>query len=232
MQNAPAGALFPAFFSDGGRETHIGTVLVHPSLRFHDLKLAIGRQIGLPTHQFAVFLDDRRDPRSWPGRIAVTAKFDFAAAAAAACRDGARCCLLVVPRRSRRERRKGGRDEAAKSPPEDAMLLRRDHSVESPIQSQIPDQRVGGFRPAMVDRYRELQAERERYLTMRAALEEVRRRRSSGHGVCEECEAEEASGCPSAFHCCRNDPVIVGFRTRAGPIARPVKGPGGGDEVA
>ncbi|KAF7849896.1 hypothetical protein BT93_L0150 [Corymbia citriodora subsp. variegata] len=239
MQNAPAGALFPAFFSDGERETLLGTILVHPSLRFHDLRLTIAQQIGVPPHQFAVFLADHRDDHphhpttpSWPGKVAVTDRFDFAAAAAAARQVGARCCFLVVLKRSRRERRKGGvgggggRDEPAKSPPENAMLLRRDRSLESPSH---PNRPVSGFHPAMVDQYRQMQAERERFLVMSAALEELRRRQSASHGVvaCEKCEEEKRSGDPTAFHCCPNDPVIEpGFRTRAGPIARPVKRPG------
>ncbi|KAK3405722.1 hypothetical protein EUGRSUZ_K02617, partial [Eucalyptus grandis] len=236
MQNAPAGVLFPAFFSDGDRETLLGTVLVHPSLRFHDLKLTIAQRIGVPPDQLAVFLADRGGdpPRSWPARVPVTDKFDFAAAA----RWGAaRCCFLVFLRRPRRERRKGGGgggggglDEPARSPPENAMLLRRDRPAESPNRGRIPDWPVSGFRPAAAEQYRELelQAERERYLAMSAALEELsRRRRSAGHGrVCEKCEEEKRSGSPSAFHCCPNDPVVEGgFRTRAGPIARPAKRP-------
>ncbi|KAI3409452.1 uncharacterized protein J3R85_019278 [Psidium guajava] len=226
MQSAAAGAFFPAFFSDGERETHIGTILVHPSLRVHDLKLTIAQQIGVSPDQFTVFLADRGDPRSWPGKVAVTAKFDFAAAAAR--QEGARCSFLVVLKRSRRERRKAGRYEPAKSPPGSAMLLRRDRSAEYPNQSHIPNPPVHGLSPAMVDQYRELQAERERYLAMTAALEQLRLRRTASHVACEKCEEEEKSGSPSAFHCCQNDPVVVGFRTRAGTVARPVRRPGEG----
>lgn len=222
MQNAPAGAVFPAFFSDGERETHIGSVLVHPSLRFHDLKLNISRQIGVPPNQLAVFLANQRDPRSSPGRVAVTAKFDFAAAAR---QRGTGCSFVVVPKRTRRERKKGGREQPAKGPPEDAMLLRRDRSMVTPNQQR----RVNGLFPAMVDQYRELHAERERYLMMSAALDELRRRRGASHGVCEKCEEEKESGLPSAFHCCQNDPVVVGFRSPAGLIARPMERPEEGE---
>ncbi|KAL3532163.1 hypothetical protein ACH5RR_005684 [Cinchona calisaya] len=46
--------------------------------------------------------------------------------------------------------------------------------------------------------------------------------------VCQECvsmTAKKTSG-TAQFHPCVNDPVIAGFRTRAGPIARPVKSSG------
>ncbi|KAL3729891.1 hypothetical protein ACJRO7_026960 [Eucalyptus globulus] len=44
----------------------------------------------------------------------------------------------------------------------------------------------------------------------------------SSYIVCEECAEERERGeGPSAFHCCPCDPVVVGFRDKAGPISRP-----------
>ncbi|KAI3424514.1 ANK_REP_REGION domain-containing protein [Psidium guajava] len=48
-------------------------------------------------------------------------------------------------------------------------------------------------------------------------------RAKSNYIVCEECaEEREREEGPSAFHCCPCDPlVVVGFRTKAGPISWP-----------
>ncbi|KAL3729882.1 hypothetical protein ACJRO7_026951 [Eucalyptus globulus] len=49
----------------------------------------------------------------------------------------------------------------------------------------------------------------------------------SSYIVCEECAEERERGeGPSAFHCCPCDTVVVGFRTKAGPISRPSKSQG------
>ncbi|KAI6678455.1 hypothetical protein NL676_039251 [Syzygium grande] len=48
-------------------------------------------------------------------------------------------------------------------------------------------------------------------------------RAKSSYIVCEECAEESERGdAPSAFHCCPCDSVVVGFRTKAGPISRPL----------
>ncbi|KAI6678459.1 hypothetical protein NL676_039255 [Syzygium grande] len=45
----------------------------------------------------------------------------------------------------------------------------------------------------------------------------------SGYIVCEECAEEREKGeGPSAFRCCPCDPVVVGFRTKVGPIPCPL----------
>lgn len=43
------------------------------------------------------------------------------------------------------------------------------------------------------------------------------------NGVCEECERAKQTGREAGFHWCVYDPVTFGFRSPAGPIARPVK---------
>ncbi|KAI6678456.1 hypothetical protein NL676_039252 [Syzygium grande] len=43
----------------------------------------------------------------------------------------------------------------------------------------------------------------------------------AGHVHCKECKREKAWGDGLGFHFCPNDEVVVGFRTKEGPIARP-----------
>lgn len=66
--------------------------------------------------------------------------------------------------------------------------------------------------------------EKERYLVNlgRASL---RIETESKGLVCKECENAKLVGRDVEFHSCIYDAVIFGFRTRAGPIARPAKGP-------
>ncbi|KAI6678460.1 hypothetical protein NL676_039256 [Syzygium grande] len=43
----------------------------------------------------------------------------------------------------------------------------------------------------------------------------------ASHVSCQDCKREKARGNGLGFHFCPNDEVIVGFRTKAGPVARP-----------
>ncbi|KAK2400891.1 hypothetical protein QL285_050543 [Trifolium repens] len=48
----------------------------------------------------------------------------------------------------------------------------------------------------------------------------------SGGAVCRECLMARMKGTSADFHLCCYDEVIVGFRTSAGPISRPVRNSG------
>jgi hypothetical protein len=48
----------------------------------------------------------------------------------------------------------------------------------------------------------------------------------SGGAVCRECLMARMKGTSVDFHLCCYDEVIVGFRTSAGPISRPVRNSG------
>lgn len=65
---------------------------------------------------------------------------------------------------------------------------------------------------------RDLQLERERFLMSMG----MRLRDGGGGILCEKC----LTGSDGGFHWCVYDAVTVGFRSPAGPVARPFKGSG------
>ncbi|MBA0740104.1 hypothetical protein Gogos_013326 [Gossypium gossypioides] len=74
-------------------------------------------------------------------------------------------------------------------------------------------------------RVRDLQMEKERYLVNLGSAN-LRIARESKSLVCEECEKAKVVGTDIDFHWCVYDAVTFGFRSHAGPIARPAKGSG------
>lgn len=234
------GVSVPVVFSDGERETDIGNVVVHPSLEFKTFQLIMSRKIGISPQQFSAFLAGPETRR----KIPITAKFNFAAVS-----PEEDCFFLVVLKRSKRERRRRTRREARedeyygsrmsvvqrtiKKVPENVMLLRRNAGIES-------GQAISGFvsvmdRVGYENRVQELRAERDRYL-MNMGLSGLYLGRGGNGDVaergvtqnvvveCEECLRAKDSGREVGFHRCVYDAVTFGFRSPAGPIARPVKG--------
>ncbi|KAL3729892.1 hypothetical protein ACJRO7_026961 [Eucalyptus globulus] len=53
----------------------------------------------------------------------------------------------------------------------------------------------------------------------------------ANHVPCEECKREKAKVDPLGFHFCPNDEVVVGFRTKAGPIGPPLARKSGQNQV-
>jgi hypothetical protein len=238
MMEIADGASVPVVFSDGERETDIGNVVVHPSLEFETFQSIMSRKIGISPQQFSAYLagpDTRR-------KIPITGKFNFAAVSRE--KD---CFFLVVLKRSKRERRRRTRREderygsrmsvvqrTIKKVPENVMLLRRNAGIES-VQA------FSGFvtvmdRVGYENRVRELRAERDRYLMNMGLsglclgkgenVDVAERGVTSQNDVveCEECVRAKDSGREVGFHWCVYDAVTFGFRSPAGPIARPVKG--------
>jgi hypothetical protein len=244
MMDIAGGVSVPVVFSDGERETNIGNVVVHPSLEFKTFQSIMSCKIGISPQQFSAFLAGPETQR----KIPITAKFNFAAVSPA--ED---CFFLVVLKRSKRERRRRTRREARedeyygsrmsvvqrtiKKVPENVMLLRRNAGIES-----VQVQAFSGFvsvmdRVGYDNRVQELRAERDRYLMNmglsglnlgRGGKGDVAERGVTQNVVveCEECLRLRAmdSGREIGFHWCVYDAVTFGFRSPAGPIARPVKG--------
>lgn len=235
------GVSVPVVFSDGERETDIGNVVVHPSLEFKTFQSIMSRKIGISPQQFSAYLAGP-DTRM---KIPITGKFNFAAVSRE--KD---CFFLVVLKRSKREKRRRTRRETRddecygsrmsvvqrtiKKVPENVMILRRNAGIES-VQA------FSGFvsvmdRVGYENRVRELRAERDRYL-MNMGLSglclgkegencDVAERGVTQNDVvvCEECLRAKDCGREVGFHWCVYDAVTFGFRSPAGPIARPVKG--------
>ncbi|KAE8689950.1 Nudix hydrolase [Hibiscus syriacus] len=204
---------FPIVFFDGECETGIGEVVVHPTMDFKAFQSILSRKIGISPHQFTVYITASNNPRN---RVPVTGKVNFSAVSRE--KD---CFFLVVLKRSRRSRtRRGKKAESSpamkKEPPANAMLLRRgdgggNNSMETRMFTGLDE---------FERRVRDLQIEKERYLVNWGSAN-LRIARESKSLVCEECENAKDVG----FHWCVYDAVTFGFRSHAGPIARPGKGP-------
>lgn len=206
----------PVFLHDGEREISIGSAVVHPSLKFNDLQSGISQRLGLSPHQISIYLAERRLYRSWPRKVAINAKFDFATVTGS--KDS---YFLVFMKRSKAREKVQG--IAKPRLPENVMLLRRETGPgDQPY--------VGEYRVPIVDPYeydrrvRELAVDRERYLMMAMMNSHDNHAPVKGAEVfCEECEKAKESDSVPEFHWCQNDEVIAGFRSLAGPVSRPGK---------
>ncbi|KAK7337309.1 hypothetical protein VNO77_17875 [Canavalia gladiata] len=189
-------------YFDGKTEANVGEITIDPSFNFNNFLSFLSQKIGISPHQFSIYLATFGTNR----RIPITGKVNFAAIA----RDTAASSFFFVKRskrtRSRRSkpRNKGSPTNDNNVPPQNAMLLRRNGTVAAPVLGRAEYEKW----------VRDLQKERERYLTSMGI---------GGGVLCEEC----LTGKDSGFHRCVYDAVTVGFRSPAGPVARPVKGSGG-----
>ncbi|PSS21458.1 Deoxyguanosinetriphosphate triphosphohydrolase-like protein [Actinidia chinensis var. chinensis] len=244
------GANFPVMFSDGECEINIGSVRIHPSLEFKAFQSGLSNKIGISPNQITIYLVDLQNSNSpMEGRrqIPVTSKMNFAAVA-----KETDCFFLVVLKRSRRNRRpkpkQRGIDFSDYSPeneflrsPEKLLLLRRNLPyLSNPLASGYASPRYDRISPVEFsdfnERLRNLQIRRDNYGMMMESkaissvnldLDSISRMDSStiSHNrlFCEECEITREKKISAPFHWCVFDAVIVGFRSSAGPIARPRK---------
>lgn len=189
-------------FFDGERETSIGNVAVYPSLNYKDFLSILSLKIGISPNQFSVYLADGKSPRKVP----VTSKANFSEISRE--KD---CWFLVVLRRSRdsrarRQRRKADHYRHQQQQPQagNVMLLKRNNNDD--------------FNNAILRNY-------DHYYNINDDC-------NINGGVatdcdvlvCEECVRAKETGREVGFHWCVYDAVTFGFRSPAGPIARPVKG--------
>ncbi|KAK3226994.1 hypothetical protein Dsin_006856 [Dipteronia sinensis] len=186
--------IFPVIFFDGDREINIGNVVVHPSLDYKSLQSTFSRKIGLSPNQFSVFLADRKTSR----KIPITGKANFSAI------SREKDCLFLVVMRSSRDSRSRRQKRQPEQPVADVMLLKRN------IDFFVKD----------LDK-------REKYLTKTGPGGPGggvggRQGANGGVFVCKDCLRDQQTGGAVGFHLCVNDTVITGFRSTAGPIARPV----------
>ncbi|PPD77892.1 hypothetical protein GOBAR_DD25175 [Gossypium barbadense] len=218
---AGGGVPFPVVFFDGECETGIGNVVIHPAMDFKAFQSILSRKIGISPHQFSVYIADGNNPRN---RFPLTGKINFSVLSYE--KD---CFVLVVLKRSRRSRTRKGKNaessppmaEIKKEPPANAMLLRRGGGG----GSELVEARVCTGLDEFERRVRDLQMEKERYLVNLGSAN-LRIARESKSLFCEECEKAKVVGTDIDFHWCVYDAVTFGFRSHAGPIARPAKGSG------
>lgn len=237
---------FPVVFHDGERDADVGPVAVSSSTEFKNFQSILSKMIGISSHQFTVYLAEYKISMDSTAkirrRIPITGKVNFGAIA-----HEKNCFFLVVLKRSRRERRRkiqGNEDEydfssatktmtktnhsKKKNPLENVMLLKRNTGIENEL--------LPGFISPVTNRFEydqrlwKLQLEMEKYL-----INIGQRNLALGGGgvqngttrlktaVCWDCLNAKETGVAAGFHCCAHDAVTTGFRSHAGPIARPVK---------
>lgn len=197
------GVPFSVVYFDGHTEANVGDVTVHPSFNFNNFLSFLSQKIGISPHKFSVYLATLGTNH----RIPITGKSNFATMA----RDNADSSFFFVERSKRPRSRKNKSRKKASSRNdnsvalENVVLLRRNDAVAGQVLGRAEYEKW----------VRDLHLERERYLmSMGMGL--------AGGTFCEEC----LTGTDGGFHWCVYDAVTVGFRSPAGPVARPVKGSG------
>ncbi|GFY97957.1 hypothetical protein Acr_12g0004980 [Actinidia rufa] len=212
------GANFPVMFSDGEREINIGSVTIHPSLEFKTFQSGLSNKIGISPNQitvYLVYLKNTNLPMEGRRQIPVTSKMNFAAS---------------------------GIDFGDYLPeneflpsPEKLLLLRRNQPyLSNPPASGYSSPRYDRISPLEFsdfnERLRKLQIRRDNYEMMMesnviatANLDSDSSTVSHNRPICEECEIAREKETSAPFHWCVFDTVVVGFRSPAGPIARPRK---------
>lgn len=235
-----AGASFPVVFSDGENESNIGSVSVYPSMDFKTFQSILSKKIGISASQFTIYLvgpDSRRRITVTPGN----ANFYVIARQKDAL-------FLVVLKRSRRMRKgkyQNDLEENYEYPslsmkadqrivPEKMVLLRRNSEMANqafPGFISPYHDRIAASEHQNYNRLLELKMQQEKLLIMSAnsnpyskwnSVQSMNGGAGSIRVSCKECLNSKMEGRPVEFHCCVHDPVIVGFRSIAGPIARPV----------
>ncbi|KAL2345295.1 hypothetical protein Fmac_006580 [Flemingia macrophylla] len=198
------GVPFSVVYFDGHTEANVGQVTVDPSFDFNSFLSFLSHKIGISPHKFSVSLATLGTNR----RIPITGKFNFAAMPL----HNADSSFFFVERSKRpRSRKNKSRKKASSSNValENVVLLRRNDGVAGQVLGRAEYEKW----------VRDLHLERERYLmSMGMGLGGG----GGGGTFCEEC----LTGTDGGFHWCVYDAVTVGFRSPAGPVARPVKGSG------
>lgn len=199
------GVSFSVVYFDGETESNVGEITVDSSFSFNKFLSFLSHKIGISPHQFSVYLATFGTNR----RIPISAKVNFSDIA----RGAAAASSFFFVKRSKRPRRGKSRskgsprnDNIITPPPGNVVLLRRDTAAPFTGFGKIPG------RAEYEKRVRDLQIEKERYL-MHMGI---------GGVICKEC----LTGMDGGFHRCVFDAVTVGFRSPAGPVARPVRGSG------
>ncbi|XAR64764.1 hypothetical protein NMG60_11008583 [Bertholletia excelsa] len=238
------GTIFPVVFFDGEHEINIGCVSVHPSLEFKKFISCLSQMIGISPNQITVYLVDRSKPKSAAEarrKFPVTGKVNFAAIAKATD-----CFFLAVLKRSRRNRKRKPRHGGAEfadylsvnrfpSSPEKLLLLRRKQAdLENPQVTGYISPHYNQVSPAVFVDYNEglqrfqVQQENRAISTVDLHLDSnlfppIEQISPRNRAICEECADARRKGISAPFHWCVFDAVTVGFRSPAGPIARPLK---------
>ncbi|KAK9058698.1 hypothetical protein SSX86_023540 [Deinandra increscens subsp. villosa] len=237
-----ATAAFPVVLFDGERETNVGSIEIRPDLVYKEFQTILSRMIGISYNNLTSYLVDSKKSKVSPDRrkILITGKANFAAVV-----RETNCFFLVVLKRSRRDRRRkpvkqiGFRfDFDFPSPilisPDDLSRISWNH------HHHLHNHHDFCFYD---DRFHDLLMRRENYNYMNMILNSGYRFDSPSNmnfpriedenprvfqsnlnrSLCEDCTVAQKQGEVAEFHLCVYDEVVVGgFRSPAGPVARPL----------
>ncbi|KAL5067575.1 hypothetical protein RYX36_018462 [Vicia faba] len=207
------GKSFPVVYCDGEREFDLGILTVDPTMNIKNILSVLSHKIGISSHQFSVFIADKNSNR----KIPVTAKINLPTVS----HDGG--AEYVYVKRSRRSKKSLMKNRNLS---EKLMHLRRDGSQLAYAVAPSLFKRV-----EMEKRIWNLYNERDAafLMSLEDTVECWRRGAPVGSGggsgcaVCKECLMAEIDKTDADFHLCVRDEVVVGFRTRAGPVSRSVR---------
>ncbi|CAI9779805.1 unnamed protein product [Fraxinus pennsylvanica] len=249
MVDGGGGTAFPVVFFDGEREMNIGSVYIDAAMQYKRFQLMLSHKIGISPNQISIYLVDLKRNSKFEDRrrIPITGKVNFAFISGE--KD---CCFLVVLKRSRKSRnrrvRMNGLEFADNLPEydyspepereqepelENLILLRRNEPV--PFSNLIKQIELENLN----DRLQNRRVQRENYQTPMARpnfnpgldMDPIMDLNSypmlsqnvNKKAFCKECVNWKNNGEAASFHLCVNDPVTNQFRTRFGPISRPIK---------
>jgi hypothetical protein len=242
------GKPFPVIYCDGETETNLGILKVDPTMNIKSLLFILSEKTKISPHQFSVFLADQDTDR----KIPLTAKVNFAAMSC----DGAAYYFYVKRcRRSKKspaknknlsEKRMLLRRDGAVDGTKFNGVRQKFAVASSMVERAEMEKRVMNLR-------KEREAF---LMSMGVKIESFRRETlkfngggsgagsvngggigggnvnggggggRSGGAACRECLMARMKGTSADFHLCCYDEVIVGFRTLAGPISRPMRNSG------
>ncbi|CAL0310003.1 unnamed protein product [Lupinus luteus] len=210
------GPSFSVVYFDGEKETFIGEVTVDPSFNFNKFLSFLTNKIGISPHQLSVYLASFGSNR----KIPITARVNFAAIV----RDtaGVAASSFFFVKRSKRPKsnkvhsnkrswinNNNNNNIINNHATANVVLLRQNAAVPFKMSSVMTR---FDYEKYMMD----LEMQRERYLMSTGGGGGI----CGGDVICEECLRDMNGG----FHPCVFDNVTFGFRSRAGPVARPIKG--------
>ncbi|CAN4118778.1 unnamed protein product [Withania somnifera] len=230
------GTVFPVIFYDGEREISIGNVRIQPTLVFKPFQLMISERIGISPNQISIYLCDRKSGSKFEDRrrIPVTGKANFSVIS-----REKNCVFLVVLKRSRKARnrkvkvKKNNGVEFGEFLKENLILLRRNQPGMTSFFDRITQTELASVN----ERVQNLQLHRENFdlvmqkpnpkpmhLDSPSSFPRIQDTFPAKKSLCYECVNTSSSGETAAFHHCNNDAVLAGsFRSRSGPVSRPVK---------
>ncbi|MCD7453094.1 hypothetical protein HAX54_019672 [Datura stramonium] len=248
MVEGGAGPEFEVVFFDGEREMNIGSIRVYPMLEFKAFQLMLSQRIGISPNQISIYMCDRKSSKFEDRRrIPITGKANFGLIA---CEKD--CFFLVVLKRSRKSRNRktaksdygGGfmteNEFPVSTPPDNLILLRRNQpdmnhlGLGSSFYDQISQTELENLN----DQLQSLKIQRDNYTTIGMSqlnptlihlnnpypdpfprIQDTFPTKSK----CKHCKGNNGNEKILNFHHCTNDPAIVGgYRSRFGPVRRPV----------